>query len=246
MHICISANVDEDWLDPLRPTARRILDALLAGPLSLGELAEATGFTKAGLQRPLRNLERLGIVSHTYRPSGTSRQVVYALEGCSIHLEVTPPITPGARGYALAWTTAGRSAPEFPLASQVPKPKDRDDVLTALRCLHDGAPDLWPELFVILFGSLVRGDSTGKSDVDLLLVLPKQDARARNRLADVVADAQSEVTLPIQPFWTTRTSFLDAKTKIDSVAAREGVILHGDPREREIWNRMTRYRNIST
>lgn len=244
MQMCISAYVDEAWSGLLRPTSRRILAALLGGPLSLGELAEATGFTKAGLQRPIQNLERLGILSHTYRPVGPSREVVYALEGCSLHLEITPASGPGS--LALEWASPGRADPEFPLASQVPKPKDREDVLAALRHLRERVPDAWDALFVVLFGSLVRGDSTGKSDVDLLLILPRDDRGLRERLADAVARAQSAVAHPLQPFYTTRQAFLDAKTRIDAVAAREGVILHGDPRERELWNRMTRYRTISS
>lgn len=245
MHLCISAYVDEDWSGLLRPTARRILDTLLQGPASFGELADATGLTKAGLQRPLANLELLGVISRTYRPVPGSREVVYALEGCSLRLDIRPPVesVPGA---ALAWASPGRVDPEFPLAGQVPKPRDREEVVTALRRLRDGAPDAWDALFVVLFGSVARGESGAKSDIDLLLVLPREDRALRERLADLVARAQVDLTLPLQPFFTTRRAFLDAKTRIDAAAARDGLILHGDPRERSLWNRMTRYGTIST
>lgn len=238
--------MEADWAILLRPTVRQILETLLSGPRSLTEMAARTDLTKPALQRHLKDLERLGVVARTYRPVGLSREVVYTLEGCSLHLELRPsaPDDP-AGGTALSWASAGREDAEFPLAAQIPKPSDRADVVNVLRALREGTATAWPSLFLVLFGSIVKGESTKKSDIDLLVVLPGANRKFQEGVAGILADAQEAATLPIQPFFTTRESFLAARTRIDAVAAREGVVLHGDPRERDLWNRMTRYRTIS-
>lgn len=235
-----------DWSVLLRPTVRRILDALLSGSLSLTDLAERTSLTKPALQRHLKDLERLGVVGRAYRPIGGSREVVYTLEGCSLHLELRPPVAGDPLGgTALSWASAGYGDAEYPLTAQVPKPQDRNDIVHVLRSLERGVPDEWPTLFIVLFGSLVHGESTRKSDIDLLLVMPRDDPRLQDRLAEVLANAQEGLSLPLQPFYTDRESFLAGLNRIDAAAARHGVVVHGNRRERELWSMMTRYRTIS-
>ena len=236
--------MEGDWSVLLKPTVRRLLQPLLERPTTLTELADATGLSKPSVLRHLRELEGLGVVSRSFRNDGVIREAVYALEGCSLHVELRPGGE--GRGSALTWASAGPSDAAHPLTAQIPKPSDRRDVVLALRALEAGVPEAWPSLLVVAFGSVVRGESTRKSDVDLLVVLPSADRHLQDRVADILADVQEEVTLPIQPFYTSRESFLAGRTTIEGVAAREGVVVHGPPGERELWDRMKRYATIST
>jgi len=232
--------VEDDWSVLFRPTVRRILDALLAGPCSLSDLSQKTGLTKPAFLRQLRELERLGVITRTYQSTGMVRQSIYALQGCSLRLELGPPGT-----LSFAWATAGPADPEFPLTGQVPDPRDRREVVVALRALRQARPEDWPSLFVILFGSAARGESRPKSDVDLMIVLPRDDPALRRAVEDAIAGAQMEADHPIQPFLSWREPFLAGRKRMEQVAAEQGLVVHGDASERELWSLMKRYRTIS-
>lgn len=229
-----------------RPTVRRLLESLLADSKSLTALSEETGLTKPALLRHLKELERLGVVGRAYRPVGVSREVVYTLQGCSLHLDIRPPGVAGdpLSGTALSWASSGYEDPEFPLTAQIPDRSDRSEVVTVLRALKRALPEDWPALFVVLFGSLVRGESRPKSDIDLMVVLPG-NAATQDRAADAIAWAQQSVAHPIQPFFSTRASFPAQRKRMEQVAAGQGVVVHGDASERELWSLMKRYRTIS-
>lgn len=47
------------------PSRLRVLDALMAGPLSMTDLAEATGLTQSNLSRQVTELEQAGCVERT-------------------------------------------------------------------------------------------------------------------------------------------------------------------------------------
>lgn len=233
-----------DWSALLKPTARRVLDILLAGPASLTTLSEKTELSKPSLLRHLNEMESLGVLSRAYRSEGSVREAVYSLEGCSLHLELRPG-QDGRAGVALGWATPGETAPAFPLLAQIRPQGARADVAEVLRALESGAPEAWPHLFVIVFGSIAKGEATRKSDIDLMVVLPDEDRHLQDRLADILARAQERTTLPIQPFFATRASMLTRAAKMEAIAAREGVVVHADHRRTELWTCMTRYRTIS-
>lgn len=241
--------MDEDWSILLRPTVRRLLQALLEGPTSLTDLAEATALTKPALQRHLKDLERLGVVTRAYRPAGVSREVVYSLLGCSLHLEIRQPGIPTdpLSGTVLSWASSGYEDPEFPLTHQVPDHADRDEVAAILRGLRRNASvaQAWADLFIVLFGSIPKGEATRKSDIDLMIVLPSEDKRLREVVAETLADVQQGLAHGIQPFFTTRASFLTGAKRMDVAAANEGVVIHGARSERDLWSKMKRYRTIS-
>lgn len=231
--------MEGDWSALLRPPSQRLLHALLPGPRTLTELAHDLGVTKPAIQRPLKELERLGVVRRDYRPREGTRDVVYTAVGCSLRLDILPG------GLALAWASPGAGDAHFPLVGQVREPRDRAEVLTLLRRLEAALPDAWSGLFLVLFGSMARGESTRKSDIDLMVVLPRKDRDLQERVASAIAECQSEVEHAIQPFFTTKASFLAGEKRMDAVAAREGMVIHGAASERDLWSMMTRYRTIS-
>jgi len=188
------------------------------------------------------------VVAHTYRPNGTSREVVYALQGCSLRLDLGAPGVGGAPlgGIALVWATSGHTDPEFPLTGQVPDPADRADVTKALRALKQALPREWPSTFVILLGSAARGESGPKSDIDLMIVLPREVADARERALDAIAATQMHLRHPVQPFISGREAFIAGRKRMEQAAAQTGMVVHGEPSERDLWSLMTRYRSIST
>ena len=229
-----------------RPTVRRILQSLLAGSKSLTDLSEETRLTKQALQRHLKDLERIGVIDRAYRPIGASREVVYHHAGCSLRLEIRPPGTADPlSGTVLSWATAGHEDPAFPLTAQIPRPEHRNEVVLVLRRLKRALAEDFGSLFIVVFGSFVRGEATRKSDIDLMFVLPGEDARLRERTEDAIADLQSDVEHAIQPFFATREAFLAGKKRMPAAAAEEGMVVHAPAEERELWSLMKRYRTIS-
>ncbi len=59
------------------PARRRLLDLLIAGPRSVGELVAATGLSQPNTSRHLRILREAGLV----RSRAAGQQRVYALRG---------------------------------------------------------------------------------------------------------------------------------------------------------------------
>lgn len=235
-----------DWAVLFRPTARLILETLLPGPRSLSELSSHTGLTKPALQRHLKDLERLGVIGHSYHPVGMSREVVYEHKGCTLHVEMRPraPDAP-LGGTVLSWASAGFVPPDLPLTAQLARAEDRRDIAEILIDLREKLPEAYDALVVIVFGSVARGEATRKSDLDLLVVLPDDGRDLKERVADRLAHVQARVQRPIQPFYTRRSEFLLGRRGVDEAAAREGIIVHGSWRERDVWTRMRRYGNIS-
>jgi len=227
----------------LRPTVKAILGSLLERPKSLTDLSSETRLTKPALQRHLRDVERLGVITREWRAVAHSREVVYRLLGASLHLELSPP-GETAGGTVVSWASGGPEDREFPLTAQVPDPRDRADVASVLRALKRRSRKDWVRIGVVLFGSLVTGRTSRKSDMDLMIVLPSDDPELRERIADTLAEVQVAVERMIQPFFTTREAFRRGERAMDA-AARSGVILHVAPEESELWTLMSRYRSIS-
>jgi predicted nucleotidyltransferase len=231
----------KDWALIFRPVPRRVLEALLGGRRSLTELAAATKLTKPSLLPHLRNLAELGVVRRVEVRTAEGREVHFEIVPASIHLELRP----GA-GVAIAWATAGRQDAAFPLASQIADEAIREDVLVILRQLRKRFAKEFPKMFVVVFGSVARGEATWKSDIDLFLVLEDSWFEAGPEdVLDAIADVQDSITHPVRTFLRSRGAFLRGTGEIEKAAAEEGLVLFAPEKEVELWQRMTRHKSIS-
>lgn len=82
----------------------------------------------------------------------------------------------------------------------------------------------WPDLqAVVLFGSFARGDVDRRSDIDLLLVLDREDlASARSDVAAILSDLK-----PRREMSPTLTNLRDLEPTFLRNVFREGKVLHG-------------------
>lgn len=228
-----------DWGILFRPSSKRILDLLLAGSQSLSDLARETQLSKPTLTPQLKALEELGVIAKSEDKTTEGREVRYTINPASVHLEFNPE-----NGTAISWASQGRAAPDFPLTSQIVDKALRAEILLALRRVRAELS----HVFVILFGSVARGEATWKSDIDLLFVLPDDAANnsdRRERIKDILALVQEDVAHAVRAHFATRSEFLSSRRAIESDAAEEGLVLHASDEESELWRRMTRHASIS-
>ncbi len=82
----------------------------------------------------------------------------------------------------------------------------------------------WPDLqAVVLFGSFARGDVDRRSDIDLLLVLDREDlASARSEVAAILGELK-----PRREISPTLTNLRDLEPTFLRNVFREGRVLHG-------------------
>lgn len=228
--------------DLFRPVALRIVEALLPGRKSLTELSESIGLKKPSLLPYLRTLAELGVVQAQVTPTPTGRESFYELLALSIHVELRP-----ASGTAISWMSPGLVHHELPLASQIEDEESRRDVLAILGGLHGGleAQDAWHDTFLVLFGSVARGQATWKSDIDLLFVMPDETKASHKDAIQVVLAILTERTKHApKAHFSTRTDFLRGRRTIDREAAAEGIVLHDAGGDDDLWRIMTRYKRI--
>jgi predicted nucleotidyltransferase len=85
----------------------------------------------------------------------------------------------------------------------------------------------------ILFGSRSRGDFTGSSDFDILVVIT--DISAKNKVIGILHDIELEYDMPIAPvIFTSREYEVNRKFKsgfIENIE-RDGIVLHDARRKK--------------
>lgn len=232
----------DPWEALLRPTGRRVVSILLAGPQTLTQLSEATRLSKPSLLAQLKKLEAIGILTKTVSKTAGGREARYELGEACLHIEVRP----GA-GVVLSWASAGPYDPEFPLAAQIRAPDARSEVLVVLRHLRRAVPRALPHITIILFGSVARGEATWKSDIDLLFVgdpawlaAPANIGPIENALADV----QETLTHPVRLHRASRDDVFEEVSPLMRSVREEGVIIHAPAKEVELWKAVKRYEDI--
>jgi len=83
---------------------------------------------------------------------------------------------------------------------------------------------------IILFGSAARGDMTGDSDADLLVI--KDDVKSRRTLEGQIYMNLIGVNLPVDVIVATREDVERAKDQVGSIirpAVKEGVVVYDVP-----------------
>ena len=230
---------------------RAILGALAQGPRSLGELEALAGRKKPTLLKHLGLLEEEGVVRKETVTTRTGRQARYRLQAHTLFLRLDPEA-----GAVLEFETAEAVDLQFLLAGQVHQADFRRDMTSYLRALAR-ACEGWPHPpWVILFGSVARGEGTWKSDIDALVVLepdaiPKglrgRPSRAEASLRKAFAEAAQEAAHLLKPHFTTLEAFLGADSGVLRAAKEEGIVVWGDTAGGgEVWRQLRRYRTITS
>lgn len=230
--------VPSDWSLLLRPTPRKVIEAMLAGASTLTEISTATRMSKPALVPHLKKLVALGALRSERVPVAGAVEARYHLNDFSLHLSLR-----GADKTAIAWATNAAWSPDAPLVAQVPQSVVREEVAGFLRTLNELGPEVAANCVVILFGSGARGEATWKSDVDLIVVTDVAGARKAIEIASAQASIGTQHA--IVPTVSTSKDFVAKRKRIFEEAAREGMIVWAPRGDLAPWPKMDRYRTIS-
>lgn len=227
-----------------RAASRRLLAALGEAPTSLTELSAKLGVTKPALVRALAPLEQLGVVERSVARTPQGQVSLYRRLPFSVAWTMT-------HGFSLSWFSPGEVPIRDMLLHQLPPGAARDDVQTILDEVH-GLPIrlAWSVRFIIVFGSVARGQATWKSDVDVMFLLAGHVDEARAKLQERLADATTRMTHAPSPHFATVDEFLNSQRSLHAAIREEGVIVRGETNhpapEVSVWRQLKRYASTST
>lgn len=224
----------------LTASRRRLLDALLAGPRSLSALESETGRSKPALLTQLRALEADGLVQKETSTTRVGRETRYSLRPYTYVLRIDPDT-----GTALTLRASEALDVGDLLVGQVPQAELRRDVRAYLASLARAFRGSATRPWVILFGSVARGEATWKSDIDALLILPPGRA-AEAGLRRALSRAAPEADHLLKPHFVTLEAFLRSHEGIVAEAREQGIVVWEGSRGAEIWRQLKRYRSISS
>lgn len=227
-----------EWALLLKPSVRRVLDAMLGGATTLTEIAAVTGLTKSALVPHLKAMGELGLVHGERVATPTGSEARYRLRDVSLHLSID-----AARSTATSWATVGPWTPESPLTAQIPQPAVRSEVDRLLLELRK-AGVLGRGETLVLLGSVARGEATWKSDIDVLVLRDTRDAAWE----DAYLRAQFEVEMGAQHRFSTtfitRDDWTAGRKRLVQEARDEGIVIWTTRGEEAPWSTMKRYAAI--
>lgn len=229
-----------DWGVLLKPTVRRILDAMLAGAKTLTELSDATGISKSALLPHLKALAALGAIEGTRLSTSTGTEAHYRLLDLSLHLSLR-----ASGPVAISWAEPGAWSSEFPLVNQVRQPEVRAEIAGFLRALRGSLGAQTDALVVILFGSAARGEATWKSDIDILILVADRDKAIEAKIAKATFEAQMASQHAFSTTFVTRAEWPDGRKRLVQEAKEEGIIVWAPRGEEAPWSTLKRYRAIN-
>jgi predicted nucleotidyltransferase len=225
----------------LTPTRRILLEALLAKGRSLSELEVLTGKRKPTLLKHLAFLEESGVVKKEAVTTAVGKETRYSLRPYTLFLHIDPE-----KGAFVRLETPDAVHLPLLLVEQIPQEEFRADVRRYVRHLAAACRD-WPrQPAVIVFGSVARGEGTWKSDIDAVVLVPRQRG-ATATLRRSLAEAANEAKHILKPHFLGVKEFLVGEPDVVQEAKEEGMLVWGDlAGDREIWRELKRYRSITS
>lgn len=220
---------------------RQIIDLLLAGEMSLTELSRAMDMSKPSLQQNyLGEMERAGIVRKRMERNDVGREARYSLRRFSLFVCIDP-----ADGKVVSLSTeTGYSLPSL-LVEQV----QGDGFGKEVRMIVEGLSSLdssqRPD-YVILFGSVARGEGTWKSDIDVALLRSRWTNEAKACNIDALSEMTDRSDHRVKPCFFTLDEYGSDNNPMIGEIKEDGMVVYGEIfGEDGIWKGMKRYGNFT-
>lgn len=89
---------------------------------------------------------------------------------------------------------------------------------------------------VVAFGSRVRGDFHGSSDLDVMVIIDHMDIEVKNRVIRILHDAELEYDVPLSPVLYTKSEYRINRalgSPFFEHVEKEGIVLYDAERTRE-------------
>jgi DNA-binding transcriptional ArsR family regulator len=227
-----------------------LLDALLEGPKSLSELESRSGRRKPTLLKHLRALEEDGVVRKETVTTHTGRETRYSLRPYTLVLRFDP-----GTGTVLKLEAPEALDVSDLLVEQVPQGEFRQDVMAYLDSVARACRGWTSRPWVVLFGSVSRGEGTWKSDIDALIVLgedrsggrtPLGPRQAEGVLRRALAQAAEKAGHLLKPQFVPMDAFLRTEEGIVGEAKDHGIVVREGSGGGEVWRQLKRYRTITS
>ncbi|MFP4046022.1 MAG: nucleotidyltransferase domain-containing protein [Candidatus Aenigmatarchaeota archaeon] len=216
-------------------TKKKIVNQLLEGKKSLGELSERIGISKQALHKHLKPMKKEGIVEERSVKNEGGKIKKYRIGNYSEVLSID------RRGFALEYEAKSPVNFRFPLLNQIPQEEYRTQVLSYLKKIVQEEK----RVTVIVFGSVARGEATWKSDIDALLLSDRWNEEEKERIKDKISDVAMDesVDCSFNPHFKTRKE-MDKEEKIVQEIKKDGLIVYTNESDVKIWKEMKGYKNI--
>ncbi len=229
------------YFDPFKPPRRNILEALLDGRRSLGELAGRLKISRPAASKHLKEMVVQGLLGEQMEKTDRGRTVYYELKRWTLLVSFDPEL-----GRYLEFQTYEPFDEGRILIEQLSAGEFKEDLRELVGALDGLDKDVRPEC-VILFGSVARGQGTWKSDIDIALVREEWSNDIKDLLEALISKVMVNTTHGFQPQFITSLKLEMGETTLLNEIRDTGLIISGGLFERRsIWKVMKRYKNIST
>lgn len=228
--------MDWKWLGG---ASGRTLEALETGPLTLTQLADKLQVSKPSILRALEPLVKEGLVNREDLRAGGTTQTLFSLQDFDIRWRRQD-------GISLRWQSIGHVPERFALVHQVATETARRDITNVMRTLEK--TDGWRDVrHLIVYGSVARGDAGPTSDLDILVLLDREDRAMQETFRDALADPDLRFRHPPRLRFETVDDFVAGRTALAQEIDEDGLVIHGEPTGGgQVWRRLRKYKNTSS
>jgi len=222
-------------MNPLQlpSSQKKIIELLVKKERSLTELSKSLEMSKSGVLKHLGKLMSSDMIKKQMVTNEKGRESVYSLKNTSYFLSLIPD-----NDTIVELTTHSTFELKYLLAEQIPQQNIKEEIKILLKNLTD-IP------FTILYGSAAKGESTWKSDIDLLFLKDSWSNRDKENIQDEISEINMELDHQVKPIFKTFSVFKEQSSLINEIK-KEGIIIYGDIfTQQEVWKEMKRYRNFT-
>ena len=228
----------------LRKTSKDILEILIAeGEKSLSEITERIRLSKPAVSEHLKDLESIGILSKRKEKTETGIETLYSLKQFMLALILNP-----ASRSVISIKSFSPFSPSLLLLEQIEENEFKEDLKKFLEAILKLKEKQKPS-YIILFGSVARGEGTWKSDIDLCILhrnWNESDGPSKKQIEELISQVVMETMHNIKPHFFELLEFEEGNSLLLKEIKDSGFIIYGNIYGREhLWSQMKRYKNIT-
>ena len=225
----------------LKKSPKKIIEFLASeGEKSLTEIAEELDMSKPGASKHLKMLKSIEIVNEKQEKSKIGIETFYSLN----HFMLMFMINPGGKSI-IAFRSKETFSPQLLLLEQIEEGEFKKDLKIFLENVMELDEDQRPE-YIILFGSVARGEGIWKSDIDLCLLYLKWSELDKRKIEELISQVVMNTNHIIKPYFLNLLEFEHENSMLNKEIKDHGLVIHGNIYGRdELWREMKQYKSIS-